>query len=64
MKFSMAEFLGMITLLTVTFAAFRFLFGSPTAIGAIVICSVPIHRIVCELVEKMSSKSQRPDRIV
>jgi len=63
MKFSLAEFLGMITLLAVTFAAFRYLFGSPAAIGAIVICSVPIHRIVCELVEKMSRKSRR-NRIV
>lgn len=63
MKFSMAEFLGMITLLTGTFAGLRFLFGSPAAIVGIIIVSVPMHVIVCELVDRMTKSSKRHNRI-
>ena len=63
MKFYMAEFLGMITLLTATFAGLRFLVGSPTAIVGIIIVSVPMHAIVFELVERMTKSRRRHNRI-
>ena len=63
MKFSMAEFWGMVTLLTATFAALRFLIGSPGAIVGIIIVSVPMHVIVCELVDRMMKSSKQPNRI-
>lgn len=64
MKFSMAEFWGMITLLTATFAALRLLCGFPAAIGGVILLSVPVHAIVCDLVEHMSSAKRRGNRIV
>lgn len=63
MKFSMAEFLGMVTLLTATFAALRYLVGSPGAIVGIIIVSVPMHVMVCELVDRMSKSNKQRDRI-
>lgn len=63
MRFYMAEFLGMITLLTATFAGLRFLVGSPTAIVGIIIVSVPMHVIVCEVVERMTKSRSRRNRI-
>jgi hypothetical protein len=63
MKFSMAEFWGMVTLLTATFAALRFLLGSPGAIVGIIIVSVPMHVIVCELVDRMTKSSKQRNRI-
>jgi len=62
-KFYMAEFLGMITLLTVAFAGLRFLVGTPTAIVGIIIVSVPMHVIVCEVVERMTKSRSRHNRI-
>ena len=63
MKFSLAEFFGMFTLLSVTFAALKLLMGSPAAIVGIIIVSVPMHVIVCELVEFMSRSSRRRNRL-
>lgn len=63
MKFSMAEFLGMVTLLTATFAALRYLVGSPGAVVGIIIVSVPMHVMVCELVDRMTKSSKQRDRI-
>ena len=63
MKFSMAEFWGMVTLLTATFAGLRVLLGSPGAIVGIVIVSVPMHVIVCELVDRMSKSRKRSNRM-
>ena len=63
MKFSMAEFWGMVTLLTATFAGLRVLLGSPGAIVGIVIVSVPMHVIVCELVDRMSKSRKRNNRM-
>ncbi|MAI35891.1 MAG: hypothetical protein L7W43_10935 [Rubripirellula sp.] len=63
MKFSMAEFWGMVTLLTATFAALRFLIGSPGAIVGIMIVSVPMHVIVCEMVDRMAKSNKRRNRI-
>ena len=63
MKFSMAEFLGMVTLLTATFAALRYLVGSPGAVVGMIIVSVPLHVMVCELVDRMTKSNKQRDRI-
>ncbi len=63
MKFSMAEFWGMVTLLTATFAALRYLVGSPAAVVGIIIVSVPMHVMVCELVERMTKSNKGRNRI-
>ena len=62
MKFSMAEFLGMVTLLTATFAALRYLVGSPAAVVGMIIVSVPLHVMVCELVDRMTKLNKQRDR--
>ena len=64
MKFSMAEFWGMITLLTAAFAALRFLYGSPTALAGIIVLSIPVHAMVCDMVEQMSKARRRRKRII
>ena len=63
MKFSMAAFLGMVTLLTATFAALRYLVGSPGAVVGMIIVSVPLHVMVCELVDRMTKSNKQRDRI-
>ncbi|HBV62726.1 MAG TPA: hypothetical protein DEF45_06855 [Rhodopirellula sp.] len=63
MKFSMAEFLGMVTLLTATFAALRYLVGSPGAVVGMIIVSVPLHVMVCELVDRMKKSNKQRDRM-
>lgn len=63
MKFSMAEFLGMVTLLAATFAALRYLVGSPAAVVGMIIVSVPLHVMVCELVDRMTKSNKQRDRI-
>lgn len=63
MKFSMAEFLGMVTLLGATFAALRYLVGSPAAVVGMIIVSVPLHVMVCELVDRMTKSNKQRDRI-
>jgi hypothetical protein len=53
MKFSMAEFWGMLTLLICTFAGIRWLFSLPEALVAVLVLSVPIRAIVDDLVKRM-----------
>ena len=53
MKFSMAEFWGMVTILTFTFAGVRWLASLPEAIVAVLVLSIPIHAIVDDLVQRM-----------
>lgn len=62
MKFNLAEFWGMTTLMAAAFAALRFLVDSPVAFGGIVILSVPVHAVVSDLVEMMS-RGRRNHRI-
>ena len=64
MRYSLAQFWGVLTLLTMMFAALRLLYGVPEAIGAIIILVVPVHVIVYELTEKMSQRRRRGKRIV
>ena len=54
MKYTLAQLWGVITLLTIMFAAIRFLYGIPEAIGATIILAIPVHAIVYELVDRMS----------
>jgi hypothetical protein len=53
MKYSLAQFLGTITLLTLLFAALRHLYGNPDAFIGIAILALPVHAIVYDLVEHM-----------
>jgi hypothetical protein len=55
MRFSLAQFFGMVTLITVMFAGLRMLLGDPEAIGAAIILALPVHTIVCEMVDRMSN---------
>lgn len=63
MKFSMAEFWGMVTLLTFTFAGLRLLFSLPEAIAAVLIVAFPIHAIVSDLIQQMQGRAASKSRL-
>lgn len=54
MRFSVAEMLGMMTLITVLFAGLRVVIGDPEAIGGAIILGWTIHLIVCDLIDELS----------
>ena len=64
MKFSMAEFWAMITLLTAAFAAVMYLNHEPDCIGAVLILAVPIHAIVHDVTGFMQRSGLRGKRII
>ena len=63
MKFSMAEFWGMMTLLCFTFAGLKLLFSLPEAIAAVMILAFPIRAIVDDLVQHMERGSRKRRRL-
>lgn len=58
MKFSLAEMWGMITILTIAFAAIHHLFGNVEAIIGLIVLFCPVHAIVVELVDKMGGRAK------
>jgi hypothetical protein len=64
MRFSVAQVWGVITLLTATFAALRYMQASPESLFVILFLVAPVHAMVVDLVEQMSRGSQRGKRII
>lgn len=63
MKFSMAEFWGMVTLVSFTFAALKLIFSLPEAIAAVLILAFPIRAIVDDLVSQMERGDRKHKRL-
>lgn len=63
MKFSMAEFWGMVTLTVFAFAGLKLIVSLPEAIAAVMILSFPIRAIVEDLVRHMERGNRKGQRI-
>ncbi len=64
MKYSLAGALGGLTFLTASFAALRFLAGSPDAMVGVIILGVAVHAVIFDWVDQRGRVVNRGRRVV